>query len=205
MLLLFTDQRPLCQQQLASDGGFNRSLQHPSAMEVSNDKIGSTEVSAEYARATPVAWASASRSARRSHGVLGGDSAWPLSHCRGRACAGVVGGGARWFRQAGGMPPTHVSPSARLPTGRYLAFAEREQRALLRAQGHGVRECARHLGRSPSTVSRELRRNAATRSGALDYTASTAQCRADRAALRPKVAWRRTLRFVSLYRIASPG
>ena len=114
-------------------------------------------------------------------------------------------GGARWFRQAGGMPPTHVSPSARLPTGRYLAFAEREQLALLRAQGHGVRECARHLGRSPSTVSRELRRNAATRSGALDYTASTAQWHADRAALRPKVAWRRTLRFVSLYRIASPG
>jgi len=58
---------------------------------------------------------------------------------------------------------------------RYLSFVEREQLALLRAQGHGVRECARRLHRHPSTISRELRRNAATLSGALDYRATTAQ------------------------------
>ena len=96
--------------------------------------------------------------------------------------------GARWFRQAGGMPPTQYAASAPPLSGRYLTFTEREQLALLRAQGRSVQACARELGRSPSTVSRELRRNAATRCGALDYIASTAQWHADRAALRPKVA-----------------
>ncbi len=96
--------------------------------------------------------------------------------------------GARWFRQAGGMPPTHLAPSAAPLSGRYLSFAEREQLALLRVQGHGVRACARQLGRAPSTISRELRRNAATRHGARDYRATTAQWHADRAARRPKPA-----------------
>lgn len=93
--------------------------------------------------------------------------------------------GARWFRQGGGMPPTHLAPP---PTERYLSFAEREQLALLRAQGLDVRGCARRLTRAPSTISRELRRNAATRSGALDYRATTAQWHAGRAARRPKPA-----------------
>ena len=48
-------------------------------------------------------------------------------------------------------------------SGRYLSFAEREEIAILRAQGAGVREIARRLGRDPSTISRELRRNASTR------------------------------------------
>ena len=96
--------------------------------------------------------------------------------------------GARWFRQCGGMPPTHLAPSAPTLSGRYLSFVEREQLALLRAHSCGVRECARQLGRAPSTISRELRRNAATRSGALDYRATTAQWHADRAGCRPKVA-----------------
>ena len=51
------------------------------------------------------------------------------------------------------------------PTGRYLSFAEREEIALLKAQDKGVREIDRTLGRDPGTVSRELRRNAATRGG----------------------------------------
>jgi IS30 family transposase len=96
--------------------------------------------------------------------------------------------GARWFRHCGGMPPSHLRSAVPVGASRYLVFAEREQLALLRAQGHGVRECARRLGRAPSTISRELRRNAATRSGALDYRGSTAQWHADRAARRPKPA-----------------
>lgn len=96
--------------------------------------------------------------------------------------------GARWFRHAGGMPPTHLAPSAPPLSGRYLSFAERELLALLRAQGHGVRVCARQLDRAPSTISRELRRNAATRGGEFDYRATTAQWHADRAAQRPKPA-----------------
>jgi len=82
------------------------------------------------------------------------------------------------------MAPASLAPHS----GRYLSFAEREELALLRAQGHGVREIARCLGRSPSTVSRELRRNAATRGGMLAYRATVAQWKAERAAKRPKVA-----------------
>ncbi len=103
--------------------------------------------------------------------------------------AGVEAGvspavGSRWFREAGGMSTVIKAPVS----GRYLSFAEREEIALLRAQGQGVREIARQLGRSPSTISRELRRNAATRGGRLDYRASTAQWHADLRARRPKPA-----------------
>lgn len=92
--------------------------------------------------------------------------------------------GARWFRHGGGMP--NVSLEA--PSERYLSFAEREEIALLRAQGHGVREIARRIGRSASTISRELRRNAATRGGYVEYRATTAQWHARRRARRPKAA-----------------
>jgi hypothetical protein len=64
-------------------------------------------------------------------------------------CAGVSPAvGARWFREAGGMPPATLAPAARPPSGRYLSFADREEIALWRVQGHGVREIARRLGRS---------------------------------------------------------
>ena len=77
----------------------------------------------------------------------------------------------------------------RLPlSGRYLSFAEREEIAILNAQGGGVREIARRLRRSASTISRELRRNAATRGGKLEYRATTAQWHADLRARRPKTA-----------------
>jgi IS30 family transposase len=79
-------------------------------------------------------------------------------------------------------------PSAPPLSGRYLALTDREQIALWRAQGHGVREIARRVARAPSTISRELRRNAATRSGGFAYRATTAQWHADRAARRPKPA-----------------
>jgi IS30 family transposase len=96
--------------------------------------------------------------------------------------------GTRWFREAGGMAASHLRPSAPPRSGRYLAFTDREEIALLRAQGHGVREIARQLARAPSTISREVRRNAATRAGGLEYRATTAQWHADRAARRPKLA-----------------
>jgi IS30 family transposase len=83
------------------------------------------------------------------------------------------------------MPPSAI----RAPlSGRYLSFAERAEIALLRAQKLGVREIARRVGRSASTISRELRRNAGTRTGSLTYRASTAQWHADRRARRPKPA-----------------
>jgi IS30 family transposase len=92
--------------------------------------------------------------------------------------------GARWFRQAGGMPPISLVPLS----GRYLSLPEREEIAILHAQGHGMREIARRIGRSPSTISRELRRNAATRSHTVSYRATTAQWHAERRAGRPKVS-----------------
>jgi IS30 family transposase len=92
--------------------------------------------------------------------------------------------GVRWFREGGGMPSVSQAPLL----GRYLSFAEREEIAILRANGSGVRQIARQVGRSPSTISRELRRNAATRGGGFDYRATTAQWHADRRARRPKPA-----------------
>ena len=94
--------------------------------------------------------------------------------------------GTRWFRKAGGMPPTMFSSSAKPLSGRYLSLAEREEIALLKVQGHSIREIGRRLSRSASTISRELRRNAATRSGGLEYRATTAQWHAERTARRPK-------------------
>ena len=92
--------------------------------------------------------------------------------------------GSRWFREAGGMRPISLAPSS----GRYLTLNEREEIAILKAKGCGVRQIAREVGRPPSTISRELRRNAATRTGTSEYRAVTAQWHAERRARRPKVA-----------------
>ncbi len=108
------------------------------------------------------------------------------------------------------VPPRwRREPPVCLPTvsGRYLSFAEREEIALLRAQGVGVREIARRLGRDPSTISRELRRNASTRTWRLEYQASIAQWHAERRARRPKVgeARRATSGCASTCRTGSPA
>ena len=102
--------------------------------------------------------------------------------------AGAVGVsqavGARWFRHGGGMPSVDLAPLS----GRYLSFREREEIAILKVQGASMRAIARQLGRAPSTVSRELRRNAATRGDKLEYRASVAQWKCDLEARRPKTA-----------------
>jgi IS30 family transposase len=92
--------------------------------------------------------------------------------------------GVRWFRERGGMATLLRDPDS----CRYLCFAEREEIALLGAEGKGVREIAREIGRAQSTISRELRRNAATRGGKLEYRASVAQWKAELVARRPKTA-----------------
>ena len=73
-------------------------------------------------------------------------------------------------------------------SGRYLSFAEREEIALLRAQGVG---CGRSL--AGWVVRRRLSLancggTLATRGGGLEYRATTAQWHADRRARRPKPA-----------------
>lgn len=62
--------------------------------------------------------------------------------------------GLAWLRQAGGVRPRR----GRNLQGRYLFFAEREEIALARAPGESIRQVAGRLGRSPSTISRELAR-----------------------------------------------
>ncbi len=78
------------------------------------------------------------------------------------------------------------------PAGRYLSLAEREEIAVGLAAREGVRSIARRLGRSPSTVSREVRRNCPDNGhGGLlrdRYRATAAQARADRRARRPKTS-----------------
>ena len=84
----------------------------------------------------------------------------------------------RWFREAGGVLPALASghPESAARTFR-LSFSEREEISVLRAAGEGVRAIARRLGRSPSTVSRELARGVVRRK--TGYRASVAQARAD--------------------------
>lgn len=92
--------------------------------------------------------------------------------------------GSRWFSHAGGMRPLPLDE----PSGRYLSFAEREEIAILWEKDLGVREIARQIGRDASTISREVRRNSATRGGKPVYRAGVAQWKAQEAAKRPKAA-----------------
>jgi len=62
----------------------------------------------------------------------------------------------RWFVKSGGMSPLSLAE----PAGRYLSFVEREEITVLRAEGRTMWSIARELGRAPSTISRELDRNA---------------------------------------------
>jgi transposase len=63
--------------------------------------------------------------------------------------------GRKWRQATGGRIP-RKRPE---PSGRYLSLEERLQIADLHLGGAGVRAIAVEIGRTPSTVSRELRRN----------------------------------------------
>ena len=89
--------------------------------------------------------------------------------------------GRRWLRESGGVRPRR----GRDLKGRCLTFAEREEIAMAHAAGHGVRQIAESLGRSPSTVCRELQRNI---EGTNSYRATTAHALAYERASRPKAA-----------------
>jgi transposase, IS30 family len=78
----------------------------------------------------------------------------------------------RFFAACGGVMP----PVRERVQGSRLSLAEREEIACLVAAEAGVRAIARELGRDPSTISNELKRN---RSGDGRYRASVAQQKAD--------------------------
>ena len=89
--------------------------------------------------------------------------------------------GLAWVREAGGVRPRRGLDLQ----GRYLSFEEREELALGRAAGESIRSIALRLGRSPSTISRELARNSAPCGR---YRATTAHALAYGRASRPKPA-----------------
>jgi IS30 family transposase len=108
--------------------------------------------------------------------------------------------GRRWFAQAGGVIPAFVLAAS---SRRYLSLAEREEIFAGVERGESIRLIAKRLGRVPSTVFRELRRNMRhryrTRSRLeggpgmhrrlpWDYRPSLAQLRAEQQAQRPKPA-----------------
>lgn len=128
----------------------------------------------------PRRWRGSGRPARRStdsrsreRGLMTGDDvgddalAWAGSRS-------VRPDGVRTPIQPGTNPPAHpISPAGALPVDLLdtmarrttASFAEREEIAILNAQDVGVREIARRIQRDPGTISRKLRRNAATRGG----------------------------------------
>jgi len=69
--------------------------------------------------------------------------------------------------------------------GRCLTFAQREEIAILRAQGQSLRQIGAVVGSAASTVSRELRRNSV---GGMPYRATSAHALAYERASRPKPA-----------------
>jgi len=95
--------------------------------------------------------------------------------------------GRHWRQATGGMVP-RKKPA---PSGRYLGLEDRLAIADLHLSGSGVRSIAAQLGRSPSTVSRELRRNgppSRPRARAKTYVPYAAQKRAELRARRPKAS-----------------
>ena len=89
--------------------------------------------------------------------------------------------GARILVAAGGVRPRR----GRDLKGRCLTFADREEIAVLRAQGKSLRQIGAVIGRPASTVSRELARNTPRGSS---YRARTAHVLAYERASRPKPA-----------------
>lgn len=75
-----------------------------------------------------------------------------------------------------------IAPVPRKRSRLALSLAEREEVSRGLRAGESLRSIAARLGRAPSSVSREVRRNG----GRDDYRAVTADYRADRMAVRPK-------------------
>jgi len=80
-------------------------------------------------------------------------------------------------RGAGGLPP-----AARSRRRDALSLAEREEISRSLHADESIRQIAARLGRSPSSISREVTRNG----GRARYRAAAADARADKQALRPK-------------------
>ena len=69
------------------------------------------------------------------------------------------------------MPSGGIRPPERTRSARCLSLVEREEISRGIAAGESLREVARRLGRSPSTISREVARNG----GVKGYRATRAE------------------------------
>ncbi len=103
-----------------------------------------------------------------------GDSIVDIARGLGRFPATV-----RWVLKASGG----ISPRERQRTELALSLTERESLSRGLAQNQSLRQIASTLGRSPSTISREVKRNG----GREHYRAEQADTQAWKKALRPKV------------------
>jgi transposase, IS30 family len=92
--------------------------------------------------------------------------------------------GYRWRAETGGLAPQR--DSEQMHSSRYLSLLDRQRIASLRARGLGVRQIAVLVGRSASTVSRELRRGTAEHDrGGYDGDLAHARAQQRRARIRP--------------------
>src|SRR5580704_7524708 len=122
-----------------SQGGFKWSSQH---LDGSCDEHSKTALGSFWAGALVLTRSTAGGRARGGAAIAAGTASED-------AAVGVgvpQAVGTRWFRKAGGMPPSMFGLSAKPLCGRYLSFAEREEIALLRVQGYSMQEVARRLG-----------------------------------------------------------
>ncbi len=103
-----------------------------------------------------------------------GESARSIARQFSRGASSIVGR----IRDAGGIRPTIPHRAER-----HLTFEEREEISRGLAANCSLREIARRLGRSPSTVSREVNNNG----GPKHYRATNADKAAEKRRRRPKV------------------
>ncbi len=94
------------------------------------------------------------------------------------ACGVSRASGQRLFAASGGVKPSRAAPGGQ-GSYRRLSLEERHQIAALRKAKFGIRAIAIELGRTPSTISRELARHSAQYGR---YTAAAAQARSERVA-----------------------
>lgn len=78
--------------------------------------------------------------------------------------------------------------------GRYVSLLEREQLQDLRRAGLSIRRIAEEMGRSPSTISRELRRNTVSTRGYMPHTAHRLSVRRRARPRQPKILAHAALR-----------
>ena len=109
--------------------------------------------------------------------LVGAGVPWTVAGAR----CGAEKAAERWFRDAGGV---RANGTCRVG-GRYLGVAEREEIAVGLAAGEPLRVIAARIGRSPSTICREVARNRTTKGV---YRAVSAQAAAEERARRPKTA-----------------